>query len=57
MRQVEASSANEKAADEFVCEFHAYVEAEVFIPHQVLTMVRWDFFGKKCQVEPTSQKR
>ncbi|KAG8138915.1 hypothetical protein E2320_001703, partial [Naja naja] len=47
-----AVSANKKADDEFTC------EADGFIPYQFFNCDKTElFWGKKCQVEPTSQKR
>lgn len=51
MRYGEATHSNKDTADKFVREFKDYVEAEGFIPLQVM---RQASFVRKCQREPTS---
>jgi len=57
VRHVEAASANQKAAEEFVQDFSDYVKASGFIPQQVFNCDETGLFWKKCQGGHTSPKK
>ncbi|GCC25540.1 hypothetical protein chiPu_0003951 [Chiloscyllium punctatum] len=55
IRHGEAASSDKKATEDIVKEFNKFVEDEGYVSHQVFTVMKLDFSGKKFPKGPTEK--